>query len=204
MTSLQTISSMLRRRKFDDNSPATPFGGLTRSKLMSRIRSTKNATTELKMVRLLRRYRLRMASKSAGLRKTEFVWQKEAVALFVDGCFWHGHNCGRNLTPGRNTEFWTNKIMRNKQHNRPVSVTCDHTVGLYFAYGNVSYRNALHLVLDELRKHWRRLCQGTTNRSEDFLPYQPSPGPLAPISEQRTNKWVPSSGTSRASPQISN
>ena len=28
----------------------------------------------------------------------DFVWPNAAIAVFVDGCFWHGHDCGRNLS----------------------------------------------------------------------------------------------------------
>ena len=42
------------------------------------------------------------------------------VAVFVDGCFWHGHNC-RNLTPSDNKEYWDEKRKRNMQ--RDIEVT---------------------------------------------------------------------------------
>ena len=78
----------------------TDFGGLTRSQLMSRIRSKGNATTEQTMVALLRKHGLsgwRRHYPVAG--RPDFVWRQERVALFLDGCFWHGHGCGRNLVP---------------------------------------------------------------------------------------------------------
>src|SRR5262245_24251696 len=99
----------------DYSSPSleiTSFGGLTRSKLMARIRSGGNKTTELQMIRLMRAYRItgwRRNSKLIG--KPDFTWPKERMVLFVDGCFWHGHNCGRNLSPKRNQKFWREKIM---------------------------------------------------------------------------------------------
>lgn len=100
----------------------TTFGGLTRSALMSRVRSRGNLTTELRMMRLLRQNKL------AGWRRhfriaghPDFCWPRERVALFVHGCFWHGHNCGRNLEPRSNGVQWREKIRRNRQRDARVT-----------------------------------------------------------------------------------
>jgi len=53
--------------------------------------------------------------------KPDFVWRKERVALFVDGCFWHGHDCDRNLTPRSNVRFWEDKISKNKARDHAVT-----------------------------------------------------------------------------------
>jgi DNA mismatch endonuclease (patch repair protein) len=100
----------------------TTFGGLSRGQLMSRVRSKGNVTTEKRLASLLR---------SAGLRgwrrhqpllgKPDFVWPKRKVAVFVDGCFWHGHDCERNLTPKTNVKQWREKIERNKSRDRQVT-----------------------------------------------------------------------------------
>ncbi len=93
------------------NSDPSGFGGLSRSALMSRVRSRGNKTTELRMVALLRQYGIagwRRHTKLPG--NPDFVWSKLHVALFVDGCFWHGHQCGRNLTPENNAELWEKKF----------------------------------------------------------------------------------------------
>ena len=100
----------------------TDFGRLTRSQLMSRIRSKGNATTEQAMVALLRKERLsgwRRHYSVAG--RPDFVWRRERVALFLDGCFWHGHGCGRNLTPRTNSEFWRSKIAANVSRDGSIT-----------------------------------------------------------------------------------
>lgn len=96
----------------------TSFGRLNRSELMSLVRSSGNDTTEKRLAQLLR---------SAGLKgwrrqqsfpgKPDFVWPKAGVAVFVDGCFWHGHSC-RNLVPKTNAEEWRNKIAKNQARDR--------------------------------------------------------------------------------------
>lgn len=100
----------------------TAFGGLTRSELMSRVRSSKNRTTELRMLTLLRRHGLKgWRRKQSMIGKPDFVWREQRTVLFVDGCFWHGHTCSRNLTPRRRAQFWRTKIERNRRRDRQVS-----------------------------------------------------------------------------------
>ena len=102
----------------------TTFGGLSRSALMARIRSTRNVTTELKMVSLLRAARLRGWRRNFPLLgKPDFVFPKQKLVLFVDGCFWHGHDCGRNLKPKRNVALWRKKINGNQLRDRRVTRT---------------------------------------------------------------------------------
>lgn len=97
----------------------TTFGGLRRGQLMSRVRSTGNQTTEKRLASLLR------AAGVTGWRRhqlfpghPDFVWLRGKVAVFVDGCFWHGHDCGRNVTPRTNTKAWREKIERNQARDR--------------------------------------------------------------------------------------
>lgn len=99
----------------------TSFGGLCRSDLMSRISSYGNLTTEIRMAKLLRRAGLKGWRRHLALPgKPDFAWPAKKVALFVDGCFWHGHTCKRNLKPKTNAQKWQEKISRNKKHDNEV------------------------------------------------------------------------------------
>lgn len=51
--------------------------------------------------------------------KPDFVFPRKKIAVFADGCFWHGHGC-RNLEPENNREYWENKIRKNKKRDRAV------------------------------------------------------------------------------------
>jgi DNA mismatch endonuclease (patch repair protein) len=53
--------------------------------------------------------------------KPDFAWPKEHVALFIDGCFWHGHLCGKNINPTTNAELWAQKIAGNRLRDRRVT-----------------------------------------------------------------------------------
>ncbi len=102
-------------------SERTTLGSLSRSELMSRIRSRGNASTEGRLLHLLR------AEGLSGWRRhlplpgsPDFAWGKEKVAVFVDGCFWHGHDCGKNIKPRRNAQAWERKISGNRKRDRRV------------------------------------------------------------------------------------
>ena len=91
------------------------FTKTERSALMARIRSHGNAATELRFLRFLkesgitgwrRRYKL--------FGKPDFVFPKSRLAVFVDGCFWHGcPRCYRE--PKSNRSFWRNKVATNRK-----------------------------------------------------------------------------------------
>jgi|ERR1035441_10196449 DNA mismatch endonuclease (patch repair protein) len=91
-----------------------------RSKIMALVRSKDGRTTELKLARLLCAAGLRGYRKQwpvAG--KPDLAWPGLKVAVFVDGCFWHGCPC--KYLPRSNTDFWQNKIETNKRRDRKVS-----------------------------------------------------------------------------------
>ncbi len=90
----------------------------TRSFNMSRIRS-RDTKPELKLRRLLwarglRGYRVH--SKLPG--KPDLAWASRKVAIFVDGCFWHGcPSCGDGRAPTSNTGYWDAKLRMNQQRD---------------------------------------------------------------------------------------
>lgn len=56
--------------------------------------------------------------------KPDFVFPKQRIALFVDGCFWHGcHLPKHSNLPKNNQEFWAKKLQQNK--DRDKFVTCE-------------------------------------------------------------------------------
>lgn len=49
----------------------------------------------------------------------DIVLRKYRTCIFVNGCFWHGHEgCKYFVMPKTNTEFWEKKISRNKERDR--------------------------------------------------------------------------------------
>jgi DNA mismatch endonuclease (patch repair protein) len=96
----------------------------TRSRVMSRIRS-RNTTPEVA---------LRRALYAAGIRgwrchvkhvpgKPDIAFIRWKVAVFVDGCFWHGHP--EFFTPGKSGAYWDAKIERTKERDRLANETLE-------------------------------------------------------------------------------
>lgn len=94
-----------------------------RSKLMSLVKSGNNKSTELKLARALRDNDIVGWRRRQSLIGTpDFVFKELKVAVFVDGCFWHGCPKCRRL-PKSNVVFWKNKIQRNLERDKIVSST---------------------------------------------------------------------------------
>jgi DNA mismatch endonuclease Vsr len=90
----------------------------TRSFNMSRIRS-RDTKPELRLRKLLWELGLRgyrVHSKLPG--KPDVAWSRGRVAIFVDGCFWHGcATCGDGRAPSSNTGYWDAKRRMNRQRD---------------------------------------------------------------------------------------
>ncbi len=53
--------------------------------------------------------------------KPDIVMRKYRTCIFVNGCFWHGHEgCRYYTVPKTNTEFWVDKVKRNQQRDNMV------------------------------------------------------------------------------------
>jgi DNA mismatch endonuclease (patch repair protein) len=89
-----------------------------RSDLMSRIRS-KHTKPELIVRRMLHRMGYRYVLHDRRLPGTpDLAFPARRKVIFVHGCFWHGHDCGRGFKPVTNAEFWRAKIERNQARDR--------------------------------------------------------------------------------------
>lgn len=85
---------------------------------MSRIRS-KDTKPEMIVRRLLHRMGYRYVLHDKRLPGTpDLVFPARRKVIFVHGCFWHGHTCGRGFKPVTNAEFWRAKIKRNQERDR--------------------------------------------------------------------------------------
>lgn len=92
---------------------------------MALIRGNGNKDTELRMIMLFRARRIRGWRRNAKVfGKPDFVFPKQRVAVFVDGCFWHRHpGCKFSYTPKSRAEFWLPKFERNIARDRLVTRT---------------------------------------------------------------------------------
>lgn len=89
-----------------------------RSMNMSHIRSTNSKPEEI-----VRKY---LFSKGFRYRKNvkklpgcpDIVLAKYHTVIFVNGCFWHKHDCSRFVWPSSNQEYWEPKILRNVERDK--------------------------------------------------------------------------------------
>lgn len=97
------------------------FTKVKRSSIMSRIRSSGNKDTELKLISLFRIHGITGWRRNwPAFGKPDFAFPKKRLAVFVDGCFWHG--CPRHYKiPRGNRLFWSKKFSSNKARDRLVN-----------------------------------------------------------------------------------
>ena len=109
------FSSILKK------SMADVFSKPKRSQVMAAIKSKGNKDTELKLISIFQANGIsgwRRNQKILG--KPDFVFRRERLALFVDGCFWHG--CKQHCRmPRDNARYWHLKITRNAMRDRATA-----------------------------------------------------------------------------------
>lgn len=133
------------------------FSQAKRSDIMSKIKGD-NTKPEILVRKFLfsqgLRYRINV-KKLPG--KPDIVLPKFRTAIFINGCFWHGHSCKKGQLPTSNMDFWREKIsgniMRdNKNADLLVKLGWKVIIIWQCEISNINSRKAkLEKVLDELR-----------------------------------------------------
>tara|TARA_Y100001933_G_C18952035_1_gene544209 strand:- start:689 stop:1114 length:426 start_codon:yes stop_codon:yes gene_type:complete len=90
----------------------------SRSEIMQAIKSKGNKSTEIRLLLLFRENGIKGWRRHLPLPgKPDFAFPREKLAIFVDGCFWHGcPRCYRR--PRKNVEYWDKKIGGNQRRDR--------------------------------------------------------------------------------------
>lgn len=94
------------------------FDPKKRSEIMSKVKN-KGTSPELYIRKLLcemgyRHYRLKSPTLPCN---PDIVYPGMKKAIFINGCFWHGHDCNRGHLPETNHDFWEKKIAHNKERD---------------------------------------------------------------------------------------
>jgi len=92
-----------------------------RSAVMRRVKG-RDTAPELKVRRMLRAAGIGYRLGGCGLPgRPDVVMKGRKLAIFVHGCFWHGHDCPRGARkPQANADYWRNKIERNRTRDARV------------------------------------------------------------------------------------
>jgi len=97
------------------------FSEEKRSAVMKAVKSKYNKSTELKLIQIFKKLGIKGWRRNYKIfGKPDFIFIRFKIALFTDGCFWHGHDC-RNVTPKHNEEYWNRKIQKNKIRDRFIN-----------------------------------------------------------------------------------
>lgn len=97
------------------------FDSKKRSEIMRQVRSKNNKSTELKLIQVFKENGIRGWKRNYPVKgHPDFVFLDKKIAIFVDGCFWHGHDC-RNTRPSNNADYWTKKRERNMKHDKEIT-----------------------------------------------------------------------------------
>jgi DNA mismatch endonuclease (patch repair protein) len=90
---------------------------------MSRIRA-KNTKPELLVRKFLfsKGFRYRLHDKKLP-GKPDIILSKHKTVIFINGCFWHGHqDCKKATIPKTRTDWWKEKIERNKLNDKNANI----------------------------------------------------------------------------------
>lgn len=125
-----------------------------RSRNMAAIRGRYNKSTEIALVRLLRQ------TKTTGWRRhykrlpgtPDFAFPKHKLAVFLDGCFWHG--CPKcKLKPETNKKFWNEKIVSNKKRDVAVRKKLKEKNWITLRFWEHQIRDNPNFVIDKIKRN---------------------------------------------------
>ncbi len=107
------------------------------------------------------RYRVNQSPLKGIRRRADIVFGPAKVAVFVDGCFWHG--CPEHYKqPKTNEEYWSPKITRNIERDREVDTALEDAGWLVLRFwGHQSAADCAPSVIDNVRRRRSELKAGT-------------------------------------------
>jgi len=125
-----------------------------RSYCMSRIKG-RDTKPEVKLRKALWRIglRYRVCGKITG--KPDLIFSKKKVAVFIDGCFWHG--CPQHCKmPESNSEFWEKKIKGNVHRDRNAEASLSASGWTVLRFWEHQVKNDLDTCVELIRKTVRK------------------------------------------------
>jgi DNA mismatch endonuclease (patch repair protein) len=91
-----------------------------RTRIMRSNKAHGNLSTELTLARLMRANRISGWRRGVLLTgRPDFVFKQQRVALFIDGCYWHGCKCRR--LPKKNRRYWQQKFEANQARDKRIT-----------------------------------------------------------------------------------
>ena len=101
---------------------ADVFNSQKRSDIMRQVKSKRNQSTELRLIEVFKQNGITGWRRNYPVKgHPDFVFLDKRIAVFVDGCFWHGHDC-RNTRPQDHEDYWKKKRERNTERDLAVTI----------------------------------------------------------------------------------
>lgn len=86
------------------------YDKIKRSAVMRNIKSKGNKSTELALIKVFREQGIIGWRRDCSVKGyPDFIFLRKRLALFIDGCFSHGHDC-QNTHPKENEDFWSKRL----------------------------------------------------------------------------------------------
>ena len=122
-----------------------------RSQIMASVRN-RNTEPERQVRSEIFRAGFRFSLRRRGLPGSpDIVLPKYRTAVFVHGCFWHGHDCKRGRRPASNTDFWNEKIDRNVRRDEDAAARLRETGWQVFVVWTCRVRKDTGELIEWLR-----------------------------------------------------
>jgi DNA mismatch endonuclease (patch repair protein) len=139
---------------------------LTRSRMMSGIQG-KNTKPEMLVRRALHAlgYRYRIHTSNVPGRP-DFVLPRYRAAIFVNGCFWHGHDCALFRLPDTRREFWSKKIEGNVKRDALVREQVISKGWRYLAVWECAIRGKHQIGLEQTTERIVRWLRSSATSAE--------------------------------------
>lgn len=97
------------------------FDQKDRSEIMRKVKARGNKSTELRLIQIFQKNEITGWRRNYRVKgHPDFVFLNKKIAIFVYGCFWHGHDC-RNTRPEDNRDYWQKKRERNIRHDKEIT-----------------------------------------------------------------------------------
>jgi DNA mismatch endonuclease (patch repair protein) len=99
------------------------FSKTERSRIMASVKSRNTKSTELRFISILKDKGITGWRRNYCLTgKPDFAFPRLKIAVFIDGCFWHGCPIHCRM-PSSNINYWNEKIKKNKIRDKKITKT---------------------------------------------------------------------------------
>ena len=128
---------------------ADVFSKEDRSIIMKKVKPSGNKSTEIKLIKYFNAHHITGWRRHYNVKgHPDFVFFDQHIAIFVDGCFWHGHDC-RNTRPADNAEYWEMKRRQNIEHDQAVTAMFERRGWMVIRIWECEFKKKNSELLDE-------------------------------------------------------